>query len=358
MVSPHSEKKRCGDSRKHRHLRMAAAQPSSPAPSSPDLEGYDSALEEVTTLRQRIGESGSNSMSSDESNRFIRTPLQRVSLIGANQEPVRGRAGTLPARDARGRFTRHCGSARSADSAASSDSGRSQRSSSVGREIGSATDLVSSQQSLAWDNFTPPIQQEDDLIFYYKTSSTSGLASNTLQERELEQFIEEPDRLTPVDERGESRASTGEHERTMAGENAAGGPVDDVVAPALLDYIISLQCAWIKRVTQHWGDNWRYDLKKKCYGNPLIANWLTATFGPRENPILHNICNSFKIFKKKFTSIEENYKKALIFRNPLFRRGRNDDRMLCEGFFGNNFEELKNIAKLKFEDFLGVWRRN
>ncbi len=53
-------------------------------------------------------------------------------------------------------------------------------------------------------------------------------------------------------------------------------------------------------------------MKKKCFGNPLIAG--TAAFGPRENPILHNICNSFEIFKKKFTSIEENYKKALIFR--------------------------------------------
>jgi hypothetical protein len=102
-------------------------------------------------------------------------------------------------------------------------------------EIGSATDLVSSQQSLAWDNFTPPIQQEDDLIFDYETSSTSGLASDTLQERELEQFIEEPEHLTPVDERGESRASTDEHKRTMAGENAAGGPGDDVVAAALLE---------------------------------------------------------------------------------------------------------------------------
>jgi hypothetical protein len=34
------------------------------------------------------------------------------------------------------------------------------------------------------------------------------------------------------------------------------------------DYIISLQCAWIKRVTQHWGDNWRYDLKKKMLWQP------------------------------------------------------------------------------------------
>jgi len=95
---------------------MAAARPPSPAPSSPDLEGYDSALEEVNTPRRRIGdggggrggESGGDSVSSDDSNRTIRTPQQRVSLIGANQEPVRGRAGTLPARDARGQFTRQC----------------------------------------------------------------------------------------------------------------------------------------------------------------------------------------------------------------------------------------------------------
>jgi hypothetical protein len=96
---------------------------------------------------------------------------------------------------------------------------------------------VSSQQSLTWDNFTPPIQQEDDLFFDYENSSTSGLVSDTLQERELEQLIDEPERLTPVDERGESRASTGEHERTMAGENAAGGPGDDVVAAALLEVV-------------------------------------------------------------------------------------------------------------------------
>ncbi len=60
---------------------MAAAQPSSPAPSSPDLEGYDSALEEVNTPRRRIGdggESGGDSVSSDDSNQTIRTPPQRV----------------------------------------------------------------------------------------------------------------------------------------------------------------------------------------------------------------------------------------------------------------------------------------
>ena len=217
---------------------MSDLRSTSPSPSSPDLEGYDSALEEVTTPRRRtsIGEGGGDeSESSNDSNRTIRTSPHRVSLIGANQDPVRGRAGTLPARDARGRFTRRRGSAQSVDSAASGGSRRSRQSSGVRREIGSASDLVGSQQSLTWDNFTPPIQQEDHLIFDYENSSTSGLASDTLQERELEQFIEEPERLTPVDERGESRASNGEHERTMAGEQAVGGPGDDVVATALLE---------------------------------------------------------------------------------------------------------------------------
>jgi hypothetical protein len=57
------------------------------------------------------------------------------------------------------------------------------------------------------------------------------------------------------------------------------------------DYITSLQCAWVKRVTQHWGDMWRFDLKKMCYGNPLIAD--SGTFDPVRNLVLHNICSSF-----------------------------------------------------------------
>jgi hypothetical protein len=117
----------------------------------------------------------------------------------------------------------------------------------------------------------------------------------------------------------------------------------------LREFIISLQCSWIKRVTQHWGDNWRYDLKVKCFGNPLVAG--EETFTMQGNPILHNICKSYAGFKKEFTDKDDNYKKALIFRNPFFRRGRNDDRMLCERFFGNNFVELEKIAKLKYEDF-------
>jgi hypothetical protein len=88
---------------------------------------------------------------------------------------------------------------------------------------------------------------------------------------------------------------------------------------------------------------------EKCYGNPLTAD--KGTFSYRENPILSNISSSFGKFKHDFTSRENNYKKALILNNPFFRRGRNDNGILCERFFGNNYEELRKISKLKFEDF-------
>jgi hypothetical protein len=90
-------------------------------------------------------------------------------------------------------------------------------------------------------------------------------------------------------------------------------------------------------------------LKAKSFGNPLIAD--VGTFVFRENPILSNICSSFKKFKGHFTNREINYNKALILNNPFFRRGRNDDNILCSRFFGNNYEELRKISKLKFEDF-------
>jgi hypothetical protein len=116
------------------------------------------------------------------------------------------------------------------------------------------------------------------------------------------------------------------------------------------DYITALQSSWIKRVTQHWGDNWRYDVMRATYGNPLIAT--KNTFSRDQNPLLFNICSSFGIFKKSFEMKGSNFKKAFIFKNPLFKRGRNSNELLCEGFFGRDlpFEEYKKIARLKYED--------
>jgi hypothetical protein len=116
-------------------------------------------------------------------------------------------------------------------------------------------------------------------------------------------------------------------------------------------YITALQCAWIKRSCEHWCDNWRFDLKKACYGNPLIAN--ANTFSLVNNPVLHNICSSFGKFALEFYKKDRNYKKALVFKNGMFKRGRNDNGIMDENFFGNNrsFAEFQQIAKLKFDDF-------
>ncbi len=75
----------------------------------------------------------------------------------------------------------------------------------------------------------------------------------------------------------------------------------------ITDYLTALQCSWIKRVTQHWGDNWRYDVKAKCYGNPLIAN--ASTFNVATNPILYKFFSSFERFVRAFTCKGTNYKK-------------------------------------------------
>jgi hypothetical protein len=120
---------------------------------------------------------------------------------------------------------------------------------------------------------------------------------------------------------------------------------------SIRDFLTSLQCSWIKRITQHWGDNWRYDIKRNCYGNVLIAD--ESTFIAADSPILYNICTSFGKFKNEFYKKDRNYCKAFVFKNKMFKRSRNDNGILCENFFGrnNSYETFCKIAKLKFEDF-------
>jgi len=169
------------------------ATPTSPTPSSPGLEGYDSALEETSTPRRplRAASGGSNAASgenaarggsdadsdSDDSNLTIVSPPKHVSLLGLNPGPARSRTGSLPPRNSRGQFTR--GRGRSVDSAASDDSLRTRHSSGVGREIGSSTDLqAASLLSLAWDNYSPADERS---VFDFEGASTTGLASDTLR---------------------------------------------------------------------------------------------------------------------------------------------------------------------------------
>jgi hypothetical protein len=122
------------------------------------------------------------------------------------------------------------------------------------------------------------------------------------------------------------------------------------------NYIKALQCSWVKRTTQHWCDNWRFNLIKACYGNPLIAN--SGFFNRIENPALFNICESFGNFSSEFYKKDRNFRKALIFRFPIFKRGRGDNRILDENFFGRNysFDDYKKIACITYEDFFYQWQ--
>ena len=210
------------------------ATPTSPTPSSPGLEGYDSALEETSTPRRplRAASGGSNAASgenaarggsdadsdSDDSNLTIVSPPKHVSLLGLNPGPARSRTGSLPPRNSRGQFTR--GRGRSVDSAASDDSLRTRHSSGVGREIGSSTDLqAASLLSLAWDNYSPADERS---VFDFEEASTTGLASDTLRGKDLQEILEGIERLPAVDERGESRLSQEiEPAQVMSEEDAA-----------------------------------------------------------------------------------------------------------------------------------------
>jgi hypothetical protein len=80
----------------------------------------------------------------------------------------------------------------------------------------------------------------------------------------------------------------------------------------------------------------------------LIAN--ENTFSQASNPILFNICSSFGKFAAEFYKKDRNYKRALIFKNKMFKRGRNDNGILDENFFGNyrTFEESPSLDSMIF----------
>jgi hypothetical protein len=73
----------------------------------------------------------------------------------------------------------------------------------------------------------------------------------------------------------------------------------------LKNFITALQCSWIKRTTQHWCDNWRFDVKAASYGNPLTVT--VGTFNRIEHPALSNISESFGSFTVELYKKDRNY---------------------------------------------------
>ena len=176
----------------------------SPAPSSPDLEGYNSALEEVNTAAR--DESGADS---DDSNVTIRSPPKGLSLIGVNPGPARSRAstGSLPPRDRRGRFTRRRGSIQSA--------------SSEGADPESASDPEVFVGSLEWDPHESPLL--DNTVKSDNWSTTCTLDVTLIEPRPLSTLPEETASRV-------ASAMAGNENETNTSGNSGGGDSDKVAA--------------------------------------------------------------------------------------------------------------------------------
>jgi hypothetical protein len=178
--------------------------PPSPAPSSPDLEGYNSALEEVNKTV------GGSEPDSDDSSVTI-TPPKGLSIIGVNLGPARSRSGTgeLPPRDRRGRFTRKRGSSKSANS------------DSADPELASDSEVLTG--SLEWDPLESPLL--NDTVISDNWSTTSTYDETLLQPRPLSTLPEESG--------SRAASSMAADNKAMNNSNASGD--SDKVAATIAD---------------------------------------------------------------------------------------------------------------------------
>jgi hypothetical protein len=117
----------------------------------------------------------------------------------------------------------------------------------------------------------------------------------------------------------------------------------------LRSFLCAQQVQWIKRIFFAACDTWREEVFNLTYGNPLVLD--PSLVNKSCNPIIYNIATSFQIFKKNYFLMNDNYKKAPIFLNPIFVRGRGDKRLLDNNFFSQQ-PPLNNqvLAGLLFKD--------
>ena len=183
-------------------------EPSPTAPSSPELEGYNSALEEVYKTRGYKCDTDS-----DDSDASIRSSAKGLSIIGVNPGPARSRSGSgnLLPRDGRGRFI-----------------SRRRSSKSVGSE-GADPEKVSDPEvlvgSLEWDPQESPLL--DNTVVSENWSTTGTFDETLLNPRPLSTLPEESgSRVTS--------AMAGDNEE-INNSNSSGGSESDKVASTLAD---------------------------------------------------------------------------------------------------------------------------
>ena len=114
------------------------------------------------------------------------------------------------------------------------------------------------------------------------------------------------------------------------------------------EFLSAQHVIWIKKAFLFSKDNWSYDLKKLCHGNPIAIS--TQLVDENRHPILYTLAKSFDSFKIALTSLNENYLRSLLINNPCFKRSRFDNRFLDDNFFRQNPPlDLRKVYKLTFE---------
>jgi len=110
--------------------------------------------------------------------------------------------------------------------------------------------------------------------------------------------------------------------------------------------------SWFVRCHKQKIDNWRFDLTESAPDSNLLILRL-SDINLQCNPILHNIANCFEKFYEKFTTRNENYKAAFVYKNRAFARNDHDVSTLDDNFFGADFmaRHFSKIRNLKLCDF-------
>jgi len=115
----------------------------------------------------------------------------------------------------------------------------------------------------------------------------------------------------------------------------------------LTSFIAALQVSWIRRASGITNDNWKVTLKNLGQGN--VLNCVKGIGNEANSLIIENILRSFKTFKLKFDTYENNYINVPIFDSELFGTGRNQSIKFDADFFGieetnRNGMNIKNVT--------------
>jgi hypothetical protein len=111
-------------------------------------------------------------------------------------------------------------------------------------------------------------------------------------------------------------------------------------------FMESQNCVWVKRA-QNLNDNWKIRLYRGSNGS--IFNIRAKNYNKNTEPILYNMVKNFEKFIWGHTKVNENFRKTIIFENPIIFFEGNDRRILTDDFFSNEImirhgQKVKNLT--------------